>query len=117
MPWPSVKVSRLPSGSNRILWSYSPPSGYHAGSGVAFLARFLLSTVLVAAGHGEPGTVGGGLARLGVEPGGKGIRAGKRGAVDWQVVIATAAPIHPAPQALVPDELDGAQGLVYGRLL
>ena len=54
---------------------------------------------------------------MGVEAGGKGIVFGKLGAVDLQVVVPDTPRVHPAPQTLVPDELDRADGLIYRGLL
>src|SRR5262249_6355754 len=64
----------------------------------ALLARFLLSTILVEAGHREPGPICTGLTGLGVEAGGKGEVFGELGAGDLQVLIAHAAFIHPLAQ-------------------
>jgi hypothetical protein len=85
--------------------------------GVALFARLLFSIVFVEAGNSEPSTVSTDLAGLGVKTSGKGIVLRKLGAVDLQVIVTYAAPIHPAPHALVADELNDADSLVNGALL
>ena len=85
--------------------------------GIALFAGCVLLAVVVEAGNSQPGTVGTGLPRLGVETSGKGIGAGQHRTVALQVGLSDAALIHPLAQALVPDELDDANGLVDGGVL
>src|SRR5690349_20152279 len=67
---------------------------------VALLARVLLPAVLIEARNRKPGPVCRCLASLGVEPVGRGEDVGELGAVDLQITVANAAPIHPLAQAL-----------------
>ena len=64
-------------------------------AGIALPARFLLLAFAVELLDGKPGTGGGGLSGLGVEPSGKGEVFGEDGAEALQVIAVSAARIHP----------------------
>jgi hypothetical protein len=84
---------------------------------IALLPWFLVLAIFVEARNGEPGTICGGLPGLGVEPSGKGILLRQLRTIDLQVIVAHAAPVHPAPETLIADELDGPDGFVNGVAL
>ena len=85
--------------------------------GIALLAWFVRLAVVIEAGDREPSTVATCLTSLRIETSGKGILFGKDGAIAPQVILVDAALIHPQAQALVADELDGANGFLNSAIL
>ncbi len=86
-------------------------------AGIALRALLVVFAVLVEALDGEPGARGGGLPCLRVELASEGELLGKRRAEALEVVLGGAARVHPEAQGFVPDELDGADGLLDGGAL
>ena len=85
--------------------------------GIAFPAGFMVFAVVIEAGNRAPGSISRGLASLGIQTGGKGILVGKGSTVALEIILGDSAPIHPLAQALVPDELHDANGVINGGVL
>ena len=118
MPMPRVLCDLL------AIWLQLPTRGfvfYRAvillKAGIALLAWFLLTAVLVEARDRLPGPVSSGLPSHRVEPSSKWIVFGKLRAERLQVRLTDATPVHPKPNGFVANELRGADGFVNPGLL
>jgi hypothetical protein len=85
--------------------------------GIALFPRLVGLAVVIEAGNGQPGAIGAGLPRLGVETSRKGVFLSQDRTVALQVILRDAMLIHPLAQALIPDELDDTNGLLNGHVL
>jgi hypothetical protein len=85
--------------------------------GIALLARLVVFAVLIEPRNTKPGTAGCGLSCLGVEPSGKRITFGQLGTIALQVIPVGPLGVHPPAQALIPNELDNADGFLNGGVL
>src|SRR2546425_7107009 len=84
---------------------------------IAFLSWFVVLAIVIEPANSEPGTIGTGLPRLGIETSSKRVFLGQDRTVALQVIGADATLIYPLAQALVSDELDDANSLVDGLVL
>src|SRR5690349_21253425 len=112
IPRPSVKVSRLPSGSNFHPLVILDRAVVFLETGVSFFAWFLLAAILVEPCDGLPGPVCRCLSCHRIEPGRKGEVFGKLRTQRLHIKLRDAVPIHPEPDGLVADELRDTNRLV-----
>jgi hypothetical protein len=84
---------------------------------VAFLAWLVLTTIFVETSYRVPGPISRSLPSLGIEVHGEGIVLGKDSTVPLQIVGGGASDIHPDTNALVANELDGANSFFNGCVL
>src|SRR5262249_41971794 len=85
--------------------------------GIALLAWLVCLAVLIEPLDSEPGPIRRCLTGLRVEASSERIFFSKLSAIALQIVLADTMLIHPQAQALVPNELHDADGLINGGVL